>query len=69
MRYAESSGQELTSAYPYVGRNEACRYKEGEGRVKVEGVTNVPKGSVAQLKAAIAQGPVSVTIEADQTVF
>lgn len=54
MRYAEGSGQELTTAYPYIGRNEACQYKSGDGKVKVEGVTNVPKGSVAQLRAAIA---------------
>jgi len=37
--------------------------------VNVASYTNVPANSVAQLKAAIAKAPVSVTIEADKTVF
>jgi cathepsin L len=39
------------------------------GKVRVTGYRNVPSNSVSQLKAAINQGVVTVTIEADQMVF
>lgn len=65
MKYAETSPQELSSDYPYVAHDQACKFTEAQGKVKVNGVGNVPKGSVEQLKAAIAEGPVSVTVQAD----
>lgn len=39
------------------------------GNVRVTGWNMVPRNSVSQLKAAINQGVVTVTIEADNTVF
>ena len=61
--------QELERDYPYMARDGECKMVVSEGKVKVEKINNVPEKSVAQLKAAIAQGPVSVTIEADTTEF
>lgn len=39
------------------------------GNVRVTGWTMVPRNSVSQLKAALSQGVVTVTIEADKSVF
>merc|ERR1740117_1164088 len=64
--------QELEAAYPYTsgtGQSGSCKYDASKGKVGVASYKNVPANSVAQLKAAIALAPVSVTIEADQTVF
>ena len=69
MDYLESNQQELETAYPYTARDGKCQTSAAEGKVLVSQFHNVQAGSVAQLKAAIAQGPVSVTIEADKTVF
>ena len=55
----------MSRDYPYVAHDQTCKFSESQGKVRVSGVGNVPKGSVEQLKAAIADGPVSVTVQAD----
>jgi len=69
MTYAEKHAQELESDYPYTAKDGTCKTKSTLGKVDVTGITQVPKKSVSQLKAAIAKGPVSVTVEADTRVF
>jgi hypothetical protein len=64
--------QELENDYPYTsgtGVSGSCEYDSSKGQVNVAAYTNVPENSVEQLMAAIDQAPVSVTIEADRTVF
>jgi len=65
MQYAEKHGQELESAYPYTARDGSCKAQSSKGMVDVTKVISVPTHSPSQLKAAIATGPVSVSIEAD----
>ena len=60
---------ELESDYPYTARQGTCKQASAKGRVDVSTYTNVQAKSIPQLKAAIAKQPVSVTIEADKTVF
>lgn len=69
MKYLEGEPQELESDYPYKGKDGSCVAAEADGKVLVTDIHYVTPNSVSQLKAAIAQAPVSVTIEADQTVF
>jgi C1A family cysteine protease len=69
MAYLESNQQETESDYPYHAKDGKCQTDAAEGKVLVSSIHNVAAESVDQLKAAIAQGPVAVTIEADQTVF
>jgi cathepsin L len=69
MTYIETHGQELTSAYPYTAKDGTCRYKSSLGKVNVKSINNVQSRSIPQLKAAIAMGPTSVTVEADRSVF
>lgn len=65
--YAEGVALETEDEYPYKARDQACA--EGKGTVKVTDYSDVQPKSVDQLKAAIAEGPVSVAIEADTMVF
>ena len=46
-----------------------CKYVTSKGVGKVAGFVDVTANSADQLKAAIAQGPVSVAIEADRIIF
>jgi C1A family cysteine protease len=66
----ETHKQELESEYPYVSpSSSSCHASMAEGKVDVLSYDNVSAQSVSQLKAAIAQQPVSVTIEADKSCF
>lgn len=72
-QYLESNPHATESHYPYTsgtGQTGSCSVAQAAGgRVTVTGYTNVPSRSVSQLKAAIDKGVVSVTIEADKSVF
>ena len=48
---------------------QTCKESQYQGEVKVGTYATVPANSAAQLKAAIAQQPISVTVEADTAVF
>ena len=68
--YIESNPLELEDDYPYTGRKSRCSYLQSMGKGQVVSYTDVSADtSGAQLKAALANGPVSVAIEADQFVF
>jgi len=71
--FLEKQAQALETGYPYTsgsGSSGRCNTaKEKGATTKVTGYTNVSPNSVAQLKAAINKGVVSVTIEADRSVF
>jgi len=68
-RYIESHELELESAYPYTARDGTCKYVSSKGQGKVRSYHDVQQGSPSQLKAAIAQQPVAIAIEADQAAF
>lgn len=69
MDYSAKNPLELESDYPYKAIDGKCSYKADKGHSKNKGHTNVKQNSLPDLKAAIAQGPVSVAIEADTMVF
>merc|ERR1711959_506318 len=72
-KYVEAKGDALESAYSYTGKNGKCNTaKQSAGALKAGTVTSfkdVTTDSEAQLQAAVAQQPVSVAIEADQSGF
>jgi len=72
-KYIEKSPLMLESEYPYRGTHHfwnKCKFDATKAVGKVTGFTDVVKDATgANLKAALAKGPVSVAIEADQTVF
>ncbi len=67
--YTERHPLESEANYPYVAQNGKCTYNKSKGEVKSTTYVNVKSKSPADLKAAIAKGPVSIAIEADQSVF
>ena len=69
LQYAVSNPIQLESAYPYTAQNGNCHYDKSQGVVQAKQVFHVPTNDNAQLKAAVALGPVSIAIEADQTAF
>jgi len=71
MEYVQQHGQVSEAEYPYTsgsGNTGSCLQK-GSPKVFVASYHNVQQYSAAQLLAAIAQGPVSVTVEADKMAF
>merc|ERR1712216_503183 len=69
-KYIMARGDTLESNYPYTGKTGTCQQsKTSPIAVKVTGYSDVAASNEAQLQAAVAQQPVSVAIEADQSGF
>jgi C1A family cysteine protease len=69
-KYLEKHNAELETVYKYTAKNGSCAYdKASTTAVDVSTYTNVTKNNVSQMKTAVAQQPVSVSIEADKRVF
>jgi hypothetical protein len=66
----KNGGIDTEEDYPYQMRNEACNTeKEARHAATITAFKDVERNNEAQLAAAVAQGPVSVAIEADQRAF
>jgi C1A family cysteine protease len=57
----------LESQYPYYAQTRSC--SASSGNQKVTNIHEVSANSGTALKSAIAQGPVSVTVDAESTPF
>jgi len=69
MEYTASNGIELESDYPYTAQDGQCQYNKGKSNKANSGYNFIDTQSATALKAAIANQPVSIAIEADQRVF
>jgi cathepsin L len=69
MQYVSKTAQETEVEYPYTAKDGRCQARKSTGKVKVTGITNVQAGSSEALLTAISKQPVSVTVEADTSVF
>jgi C1A family cysteine protease len=69
--YIQKNGGICTeSAYPYTARDGTCQSSScGAPGAKLSGYTDVRSGDESALMTAVNIGPVSVAIEADQSVF
>jgi len=65
--YAESNMMETEAEYPYKGRDGKCAAKGGS--VEVKNFKDVAPKSPAALAAAVAEGPVSIAIDAGSILF
>jgi C1A family cysteine protease len=67
-QYVAANGIDLEANYPYTAEDGSC---STSGKAYLQGIsfTDVTPDDEDQLKAAVAQQPVSVAIEADQEVF
>ena len=69
MDYVKANGQTLESNYTYTARDGRCRASQYKSYAGVSRVNDVATKSQNALLSAIAVGPVSVTVEADKSVF
>jgi len=70
IQYSADYGNELETDYPYAGVDQKCQYNKNLAQTpRTTGPTNVATENALALKTAIANGPVSVAIEADTFVF
>merc|ERR1712166_250487 len=73
-KFIEKFGLEKEASYPYDGATGTCNVAketahDGINLGVVTSFKDVPANSQSQLMAAVAEGPVSVAIEADQSGF
>merc|ERR1711865_357544 len=73
-KYIEAKGDVLETDYAYTAKTGTCQASkqsahDGIAPGKVTGKHDVTTNSESQMMAAVAQGPVSVAIEADQSGF
>ena len=69
-KYYESHNAILESDYKYTAKDGSCQYDSlSQTAVEVSDYTMVTADSASQTKAAVAQQPISVSIEADKAVF
>jgi C1A family cysteine protease len=68
--YSAANGMMTEADYPYKAYDQSCKYDSSKATpVKGSGHYMVPPNNANQLKTDIANGPVSVAIEADTFVF
>jgi len=67
--YAAKDGLCTESAYPYKAQDGTCQSSSCTAAVTIKGYQDVDSDSEQALMQAVAQQPVSVAIEADQSVF
>ena len=68
-QYVQSNGIETDKQYPYKARDQRCKAEKGSSAFQISGFNDVEPNNNQQLEAAVAQGVVSVAIEADTEVF
>eukprot|EP01016_Furgasonia_blochmanni_P026320 TRINITY_DN27_c0_g1_i4.p1 TRINITY_DN27_c0_g1~~TRINITY_DN27_c0_g1_i4.p1 ORF type:complete len:416 (-),score=171.63 TRINITY_DN27_c0_g1_i4:278-1525(-) len=68
-QYVQANGIESDKTYPYRARDQRCKASKGSSVFQINGFQDVPPNDNDQLEAAVAQGVVSVAIEADTQVF
>ena len=66
-KFAVSNAIATRTDYPYKGRKQTC--KSTPVKVQPKSYAKVKAKDAEQLKAALVNGPVSVSIEADKSVF
>jgi len=68
--YYENNMAILESTYPYTASDGTCKYNsDAHTKVNVSDYVNTTPRSATQTQAALAQQPLSVSIEADKMVF
>jgi len=73
-KYLASKGDETEASYAYTAKTGTCNSQkqsaaDGVAKGVITGAKDVTPQSCSDMMAAVAEGPVSVAIEADQTGF
>jgi len=66
----DNKGIDTENSYPYEAQDDSCRYNKRNIGATDSGFVDIPQGSEAKLKEAVASvGPVSVAIDASHESF
>ena len=65
----KTGGLASSKDYPYVAYDQKCKGTGKKHWCKVTGWTDITKNNQMEMKTAVADGPISVAIEADTSVF
>ena len=68
-KYVMEKGISSEKAYKYKAEKGKCQAKKVPIQATITGFTDIPRNNELQLKAAVAQRPVSIAIQANQKVF
>jgi KDEL-tailed cysteine endopeptidase len=68
-KYVKQHGIQTEDQYPYTARDGKCHDSSPAPSFTINGYKDVPQNDNDQLAAAVAQGVISVAIEADTEVF
>lgn len=69
LEWTSQYGIESWDSYPFTGEQGSCQYSQSQVISRNSGYENVAENNIDQLLAAIAQQPVNVGVEANQSVF
>ena len=65
-----NNGIDTEDSYPYVGKEQKCKFKKKDVGATVTGFVQIAEGDERQLKEAVAsEGPISVAIDASHHSF
>lgn len=67
--YVRKMGISSEKAYKYRAEKGKCQAKKVPIKAEIAGFVDIPRNNELQLKAAVAQRPVSIAIQANQKVF
>lgn len=67
--YAYYNALETEANYPYDARDEQCKYNKNYAKIFSRNYQNVRHNSNAAIKSYLAEGPVSVSVQANQAKF
>jgi C1A family cysteine protease len=69
LEYTAAEGIELESQYPYKAVDTKCTYNAADVKFKNQGYANVTVNNEVAMATALVSQPISVCVEADQSVF
>jgi len=69
LEYTAAKGIELESVYPYKAVDGTCKYNQADIKFQNKGYANVTKNNEVAMATQLVLQPISVCVEADQSVF
>jgi len=69
LEYTAAKGVELESTYPYKAVDGTCKYNQADVKFTNKGYANVTKSNEVAMATQLVLQPISVCVEADQSVF
>lgn len=69
MLYTDKQPVMSAEDYPYVGEDTTCSYDSSEALISAQGTTVIASNEPAMMQAALALGPLAVSVDASSFAF